>query len=473
MKYTTAQHRRAEGRAGSYVWATRSAAIAFLDPDAVAVLDEFTGGRDAEAWMGADEASKERRQSFDALAALGLLEPAEFALPLTPDLPAMPFPLGTLVLNVTNKCNLSCTYCYEYGEDRIATPDSKGPALMSAETARGSVDLLFNNSAGRRNVSLTFFGGETLLNFPVIRETVEYAETRARAEGRRVSFALTTNATLLSEEVITFLTQHHFGVNISIDGPRETHDAHRAFASGKGSHAMIVPKIRALIEANRAAKGRPIGARVTVTAHSQDVRGIHDHLVNELGFDSVGFAPVTSAPGRDYALSGENYWTLLRGFSELADDFVAAAIANRHHAFSNLNDVLRELHHGVNKAHPCGAGLGLLGVSTAGEIGLCHRFVESGRHEVGSLSRGIDEDRRKAFLEAGHISTKVVCHTCFARPLCSGGCYHEAQVRYNDASQPNLHSCEWIRAFMDLGLQSYARIMDENPAFFARYEESA
>ena len=469
MKYATAQHRRAEGKAGSYVWATRSAAIVHLDQSALAVLDDFNAGRDAEEWMCA---AADRRQSFDALAALGLLEPVDFALPLTPDLPAMPFPLGTLVLNVTNKCNLSCTYCYEYGEDRIA-PTSTGPALMSADTARAAVDMLFTNSAGRRSLSLTFFGGETLLNFAVIREAVAHAETRARAERRRISFALTTNATLLTEEVITFLTQHHFGVNISIDGPKQTHDAQRTFASGKGSHDLIVPKIRALIAANRAAQGRPIGARVTVTAHSQDVRAIYTHLVEEIGFDAVGYAPVTSAPGRDYALSGENYYTLLSGFAELAEDFVAAASEGRTHAFSNLNDLLRELHHGVNKAHPCGAGLGLLGVSTAGEIGLCHRFVESGKHEVGSLTRGIDEERRRAFLEAGHISTKIACHTCFARPLCSGGCYHEAHVRYADASQPNLHSCEWIRAWMDLGLKSYARIMDANPSYFSRYEEAA
>lgn len=471
MNYTTAEHRRARGKEMTYVWATRSAALAGLDDAALAVLDNFATPRDPEAWFGEEGEEGERRKSFDALAALGLLEPSEFRVPIAPDLPAMPYPLGTLVLNVTNKCNLSCTYCYEYGEDRI-NEAARGPSLMGEDTARQAVDLLFKDSAGRRNLSITFFGGETLLNFPLIRSVTEYALAKARGERRRMSFALTTNATLLTEEVIDFLTANHFGINISIDGPRSTQDAQRPFARGKGTHDVVVPKIQRLIALNRERGGRPIGARVTVTAQSADVQTIYRHLAGELGFDAVGFAPVTSAPGRDYALTGENYFTLLQAFEKLAEEFTAAAAAGKGHGFSNLNDLLRELHQGVNKAHPCGAGLGLVGVSTGGELGLCHRFVESGQHAIGTVTAGLDEERRRSFLEAGHIGAKIGCHDCFARPICSGGCYHEAWVRYADATQPNLHSCEWIRAWLDLGLITYARIMDANPAFFTRYEEA-
>ena len=140
------------------------------------------------------------------------------------------------------------------------------------------------------------------------------------------------------------------------------------------------------------------------------------------------------------------------------------------HGFANLGDLLRELHQGVNKAHPCGAGLGLLGVSTEGELGLCHRFVESKSHTVGSVAAGIDEAARTAFLEQAHIDQKTDCRQCFARPLCAGGCYHEAHVRYGDATHANLHYCEWIRGFVDLGLRSYARISTSNPKFFARFD---
>ena len=66
-------------------------------------------------------------------------------------LPMMPFPLTTMVLNVTNQCNLACTYCYEYGEDKIVdTEHGKQSKFMSEETARQSVEFLLKESRPRR-----------------------------------------------------------------------------------------------------------------------------------------------------------------------------------------------------------------------------------------------------------------------------------------------------------------------------------
>ena len=53
---------------------------------------------------------------------------------------------------------------------------------------------------------------------------------------------------------------------------------------------------------------------------------------------------------------------MLGQFRDLAREFLEASVANRHHGFSNVKETLEELHKGVSKAYPCGAGLGLLGV---------------------------------------------------------------------------------------------------------------
>ena len=97
--------------------------------------------------------------------------------------------LQTLVLNLTNQCNLSCQYCYEYGEDKVATPEGK-PKFMDFETAKSSVDFLLEQSAGRRHVHITFFGGETLMNFPLLKQVVGYAH----GTGRRRSPVPSTSA---------------------------------------------------------------------------------------------------------------------------------------------------------------------------------------------------------------------------------------------------------------------------------------
>src|SRR5262249_4566394 len=119
--------------------------------------------------------------------------------------PLMPFPLTTMVLNVTNQCNLSCAYCYEYSEDKIVdTENGRKPKFMSEETAQQSVDFMLAESGDNKVAYLTFFGGETLLNFPVLRKTIGYARQRAAELGKEVEFSLTTNATLLKPDVIEF-----------------------------------------------------------------------------------------------------------------------------------------------------------------------------------------------------------------------------------------------------------------------------
>lgn len=478
-------HRRRVVDDAVWIYASSSAAVLRLDAVADAVLGAFLDGpKSVDAALAAAAASPgaegipiaDLATTLRELVGLGLVRPLGESAPPAPTVPPMPYPLTTLVVNVTNACNLSCTYCYEYGEDRLAdrerTDGTARRSTMTVETARESVDFLFANSEGRPEITVTFFGGETLLNWTVIEAAVAHAEARAKAEGRKVNFSLTTNATLLTDAIIDFLVDHTFGINISIDGAAEDHDRHRKFKSGEGSYELILPKIRRLLETNRARRGRPIGARVTLTRGTRDVRGLFRHLTEDLGFDEVGLAPVTAAKDRDWAFEPSDYHLLVDAFGALADDYVEAATAGRHHGFSNLSDLLRELHTGTNKAHPCGAGLGLLGVSTEGDLGLCHRFVESGEHEIGSISEGIDATKRAAFLDAGHISKRLDCHGCFARPVCSGGCYHEAYVRTGDASAPNLHACDWIRAWTDIGLSSYARIMAKNPAWFDRHEVS-
>jgi radical SAM protein with 4Fe4S-binding SPASM domain len=193
---------------------------------------------------------------------------------------------------------------------------------------------------------------------------------------------------------------------------------------------------------------------------------------NDLGFREVGFAPVTTSPTRGHAISDAGYGDMLSQFRDLAYEFLEASVANQHHGFSNVKETLEELHKGVSKAFPCGAGLGLLGVATDGDVALCHRFAGSDSHQLGTVRDGIDRQARQAFLEQHHVANKTDCRACWARPLCSGGCYHEAFVHYGSTSASNLHYCDWIRGWNDLNLRIYGEIALKNPSFLDRFNES-
>jgi uncharacterized protein len=401
------------------------------------------------------------------LRAIGAL-PADDAPGSVPPVPPLanlsstPFPQRSLVLNVANDCNLGCTYCFASQGDYGAPK-----RLMSRETARKSVDFLLRNSGYHETVTVVFFGGEPLMNFRLIRDTVEYATQAGKAAGKKVDFSMTTNATYLTPEIINFLRDHRIGVSVSIDGPRKFHDLRRTYKNGLGSYDMIHPRIMALL---REHKTRPVAARVTLTHGVTAINEIFDHL-SGMGFDEVGFAPVTSADLDDYALTPDELWHVLEEFGKLTAKYVAAASTSRHLGFSNLTNSLVDLHNGVVKAYPCGAGLGLLGVGSTGNLYLCHRFLESDKHQIGTLDSGVDRAKQAEFVALTHLSAKPPCRNCWVRNICSGGCHHEGYKRYGVLGHANIHYCGWIRSWIDMGLCAYVEIAERNPAFLERLEK--
>jgi len=115
-------------------------------------------------------------------------------------------------------------------------------------------------------------------------------------------------------------------------------------------------------------------------------------------------------------------------------------VAGRRHGFSNVRDTLEEIHKGMSKSHPCGAGFGLMGVATDGDVALCHRFAGSDAHRLGSVFNGVDREKQSEFLVRHHIDNKTDCSTCWARPplcrrLLSRGAH---ALRVHGAPEPSL-----------------------------------
>jgi uncharacterized protein len=462
VTYRLGEFHAFEGGGRNFLYLVPSAGIFEVDGPVAAVLARLERGDATRAELGAiagEDVIDELLQAHAITTSAGWAEPLQE--------PPLDFPLQTLVMNLTNQCNLSCQYCYEFGEDKVATPEGK-PKFMDFATARTSVDYLLAQSGSRRSIHITFFGGETLMNFPLLKQVVDYAGGQAAERGRSIDFSLTTNATLLTPAIVAYLSEKRIGVTVSIDGSKESHDKFRVFANGRGSYDIIEPKVRALISEHRT---RPITARVTMTSQAMDVLGTYRHLKHDLGFHEVGFAPVTTSPDRLYSINERGLDSVLDQFRALAGEYLEFALRGEHHGFSNVSDTLAELHQGISKSHPCGAGLGLMGVGPSGDIAPCHRFVDSDTHRLGHVSSGLDRSRQADFLSRGHIQSKTDCHTCWARPVCAGGCHHEAYVRYGDTGHPNLHYCDWIRGWTHTCLQIYGAIAATNPSFLQHFSE--
>jgi uncharacterized protein len=102
--------------------------------------------------------------------------------------------IKAICLHVAHDCNLRCRYCF------AGTGPFKGKReLMDTETGRRALDFLLNNSGPRMRGEVDFFGGEPLLNLPVIKELIAYGKKIFNQAGKEIKFTLTTNAVGLDE----------------------------------------------------------------------------------------------------------------------------------------------------------------------------------------------------------------------------------------------------------------------------------
>ena len=144
--------------------------------------------------------------------------------------------IGTIALQVTQGCNLRCKYCAYSGSYDNRVHSSK---RMSKEIAFKAIDFLFDHSIDRDRVSLGFYGGEPLLELDLIKECVKYA--KKKSIGKELMFNITSNTTLITDEVLKFLYDNEFSLTVSLDGDRQAHDKNRVFAAnGAGTFSVVM-----------------------------------------------------------------------------------------------------------------------------------------------------------------------------------------------------------------------------------------
>lgn len=373
-----------------------------------------------------------------------------------PVVPSANSPVNTLVLHVTDACNLMCRYCYHHPEASREIPQLS----MELKVAKKAVDFLFEHSGSLEDLVLVFFGGEPLLNLKLISQTITYANGKAKKEGKTVEYAMTTNGTLLTDKTIGFLNENRIGITLSLDGDETEHDRFRRFPDGSPSYGVILPKIKKFLCSDIP---KPVVARVTLAKEAKNISRTLNHLLN-LGFAEVGFAPVTTTDS-SFQLDSHQMMQLLDQFQELTELFVKMALENRFLGFTNIIDLLVTLHEGEVKQHPCGAGIGLFSVDSQGRLFLCQRLTNDDSAMMGNVFDGFDRENLGNFRQASALSHKKSCKGCWAASICAGGCYHEAKIREGDILLPNLHYCQWIKAWIEIGLNAYARLVIETPDF--------
>jgi uncharacterized protein len=365
--------------------------------------------------------------------------------PFIDDTPLSSPPLRALSLAIAQKCNLGCTYCYAQQGEFGGTAKN-----MELADALRAVELLVGTAEPGVRLNLAFLGGEPLVNRKVLRAATQRALELAGGRGAKITFSITTNGTLLSEDDSRFFEEHGFAVTISIDGPQEVHDALRPFKGGGGSYDAIMKRVEPLLKIQQRMQ---VSARVTVTPRNLSLRRTLDTFI-AAGFHSVGFSPMLSAPTGKGEMQSEDLELMLGEMIDCGQQFERASRCGERYPFANMVNAMREIHRGTHRPYPCGAGAGYLGVSADGELAACHRFVGDEDGTMGSLEDGVDLSRQADWLAARHVHRQQPCQSCWARYLCGGGCHHEVIRRGRPA-------CDYIRGWLHYCLEAYLRLSSE------------
>lgn len=339
--------------------------------------------------------------------------------------------LKALCLHVSHDCNLRCEYCFASSGDY-----NSGRKLMGKAVALKAVDYLVAVSHDRRNIEIDFFGGEPLMNFDTVKETVAYGRQLEKSTGKHFYFTITTNGTLLNKENIYFINENMDNVVISIDGRKEVHDAARHDRAGHGNYDKILPLAKQLVAGRN---GKSYFIRGTFTARNKDFSKDVMHLA-DIGFKEISVEPVVGS-GSDLYFKESDIPEILKEYENLALQYIERLSDNRRFRFYHFNINLYDGPCLFKRVTACGAGYEYLAVSPEGNLYPCHQFVGQDEFVIGNVFTGIQNNEMRDKFMRNNILSKEKCRDCWAKLFCSGGCHANAYFSNGSIAQPNELSC--------------------------------
>ncbi|SUY47399.1 six-Cys-in-45 modification radical SAM protein [Clostridium putrefaciens] len=322
--------------------------------------------------------------------------------------------IKALCLNIIHDCNLRCKYCFaDEGEYKGARK------TMSAKVGKKAIDFVIEKSGPRKNIEVDLFGGEPLMAFEIIKEIVDYAKQQEKIYNKNIRFTMTTNATLLNDEMIEYLDKNMGNIILSIDGRESVNDAVRVRKDGSGTQKSILPKIKKMVE--KRDKSKQYYVRGTFTRENTDFFEDVMYLAKE-GFKEISIEPVVLPEDHALSLREEDLETIFKQYDNLYDEMLKRHKEGNEFKFYHFNIDLQGGPCVYKRISGCGAGHEYVAVTPDGEIYPCHQFVGNEDFIMGDIFKGdLDMEMSNKFKKA-HIYNKPVCKECWARFYCSGGC---------------------------------------------------
>ena len=351
-------------------------------------------------------------------------------------------------LHLTADCNLACRYCYETHSRRH----------MTEETAKKAVDLAF--SFGHKKNGFSLFGGEPLLERPLVETICRYAVQKAKETDTEVRFKMTTNGTLLDEPFLRFANEHGLDIALSHDGLLQ--DVQRVTRDGRPTAARLEPIIDLLLSYQPNAVAMQTVMPSTVEKTAESVEWLYRR----------GFSRVNTAIDyrKEAGWDDESMAVLRTQYARIADLCEAHFDDARPLQYLNfLSKIAAYLND--RPCLECKLGMRQPSVAPDGAIYPCNQFLDDPDYRMGDVRSGIDKEKQRAIFLAS-LDPEPDCEGCAIADRCRHHC-----ACLNFSLTGDMHTvapvqCEHERILIPVADALAARLYTRNSArFLLNYRE--
>lgn len=378
-----------------------------------------------------------------------------------------------LTIELTGNCNLRCKYCIY--NDYYEGNRSFNTSNIDFETAKKAIDYVYSHS-NKERMAITFYGGEPLLNFKVMKQCIDYCLSNIKHPN--LYFSFTTNLTLMTEEIANYVAQiPNMSILLSLDGPEEIHNRARVNQTGKGSFSDAFNGLKLLANAiNKYKKATIMFNAVLMPPYTTE----RFDLINKF-FEGLDFLPDGTEVQATYPVTGSIPASYLKELEERGETNIeettwmdwAKKEANGNLDFSKMQNLYSSLlRAGLTQIHNrplyekpmgrshyngcCIPGRRRLYVCTDGSYKVCERVGNA--PSIGHVDTGIDAEIVKKYYLADYEKKSIPdCSHCWAINLCDicyAQCYDEKGLditkKRKQCSSIKERYLEWLRDYYEL-----------------------
>jgi uncharacterized protein len=336
--------------------------------------------------------------------------------------------INYIEFDMAGYCNLNCSYCYLEGRF-----DKK---LLNIETVKKFFNLHMSSSEVSPYLMISFWGGEPLLNFEIIRFIVNLYNSEINKKIKAVSYQIITNGTLIDENIAIFCQKNNIILQITIDGDKNYHDQRRKYRNNKGTFERIINNIALLNRCNTS-----YHARVTLTAKSPSPVEIIN-VFKKNGIKNILFALLTPTkactkdlyPVDSSAIISDLFWAYKDNNKSCYDKDIK---------YLNIIPILDIILNPSSKT-TCGIEGKKIAIKYNGELYPCHRFINFHEYKIGNIW---DENYDNPFEKISFKDDNSNCSICLIKDYCVGGCAFEILSR-NDKNYIQYDYCKFRKGLL-------------------------